>query len=132
MIFLDTDACSLMIRGGSRRLEAKVRAVAPRDVCISAVTRAELLYGLARKPQATRLHEVVTAFLARVRSLAWSNEAASHYAQIRALLEAKGEPIGNMDQMIAAHARSAQVPLVTSNAKHFARIPGLEVLDWAR
>ena len=130
MIFLDTDACSLLIRGGSKRLDSRVRAVAPRDVCISAVTRAELLYGLARKPDATRLAELVHAFLGRVRSLAWSNEAAAHYAHIRAFLESKGESIGNMDQMIAAHARSAAIPLVTGNAKHFKRIPGLEVLDW--
>ncbi len=132
MIFLDTDACSLLIRGGSKRLEGRVRETPPRDVCISAVTRAELLYGLARKPTATQLHEIVRAFLARVRSLAWSNDAASHYAEIRAFLEARGEPIGNMDQMIAAHARSVDVPLITCNARHFGRIPDLVVLDWTR
>ena len=131
MIFLDTDSCSHIIRGGSKRLESRVRAVPPREVCISSVTRAELLYGLARKPEATRLHELVQAFLSRVRSLSWSNEAAAHYAHIRAYLETKGEPIGNMDQMIAAHARSAAIPLVTGNAKHFRRVPGLDVLDWS-
>jgi tRNA(fMet)-specific endonuclease VapC len=131
VILLDTDACSLIVRGGSKRLDAKVRAIPPREVCISAVTRAEMLYGLARKPEATRLAELVQALLSRVRSLAWSNEAAAHYAHIRAYLESKGEPIGNMDQMIAAHARSAALPLVTSNARHFRRVPGLEVLDWA-
>ena len=130
MIFLDTDACSLIIRGGSKRLDARVKTVPPREVCISAVTRAELLYGLARKPEATRLIALVQAFLSRVRSRAWSNEAAAHYAHIRAHLEARGEPIGNMDQMIAAHARSAAIPLVTGNARHFRRIPGLDVLDW--
>ena len=131
MIFLDTDACSLVIRGGSKRLDGRLRAVPPREVCISAVTRAELLYGLARRPEATRLAELVQAFLGRVRSLAWSNDAAAHYAHIRAFLEAKGDRIGNMDQMIAAHARSTAIPLVTGNVKHFKRIPGLEVLDWA-
>jgi tRNA(fMet)-specific endonuclease VapC len=130
VIFLDTDACSLIIRGGSKRLDARVKAIPPREVCISAVTRAELLHGLARKPEATRLIELVQSFLGRVRSLAWSNEAAAHYASIRAHLESRGEPAGNMDQMIAAHARSAAIPLVTGNAKHFRRIPGLELLDW--
>jgi tRNA(fMet)-specific endonuclease VapC len=130
VIFLDTDACSLIIRGGSKRLDARVKAIPPREVCISAVTRAELLHGLARKPEATRLIELVQSFLGRVRSLAWSNEAAAHYASIRAHLESRGEPVGNMDQMIAAHARSAAIPLVTGNAKHFRRIPGLELLDW--
>jgi tRNA(fMet)-specific endonuclease VapC len=105
VILLDTDACSLIVRGGSKRLDAKVRAIPPREVCISAITRAEML--------------------------AWSNEASAHYAHIRAYLESKGEPIGNMDQMIAAHARSAALPLVSSNAKHFRRVPGLEVLDRA-
>jgi tRNA(fMet)-specific endonuclease VapC len=130
LIFLDTDACSLLIRGGSKKLDGRVRAVPPREVCVSAVTRAELLYGLARRPDATRLADLVQAFLGRVRSLAWSNEAAAHYAHIRAFLDSKGEPVGNMDQMIAAHARSAAIPLVTGNAKHFRRIPGLEILDW--
>jgi tRNA(fMet)-specific endonuclease VapC len=131
VIFLDTDCCSLLIRGGSRRLDARVLAIPPREVCISSVTRAELLYGLARKPEAAKLAQLVHAFLGRVRSLAWSNDAAAHYAHIRAQLEARGEPIGNMDQMIAAHARSVATPLVTGNAKHFRRIPGLEVLDWS-
>jgi tRNA(fMet)-specific endonuclease VapC len=130
VIFLDTDSCSLLIRAGSKKLDLRVREVSPREVCISSITRAELLYGLARKPEATRLVELVQAFLGRVRSLAWSNDAAAHYAHIRAHLEARGETIGNMDQMIAAHARSAGVPLVTGNAKHFRRIPGLQVLDW--
>jgi tRNA(fMet)-specific endonuclease VapC len=131
VILLDTDSCSLLIRGGSKRLDARVREVPPREVCVSAITRAELLCGVARKPQATRLAELVQAFLERVRSLAWSDEAAAHYAHIRAHLESRGEPVGNMDQLIAAHARSIAVPLVAGNAKHFRRIPGLQVLDWA-
>ena len=93
-----------------RKLDARVKAIPPREVC-------EMLHGLARKPEATRLAELVQALLSRVRSLGWSNEAAAHYAHIRAHLESKGEPIGNMDLMIAAHARSAALPLVTCNAK---------------
>jgi tRNA(fMet)-specific endonuclease VapC len=131
VIFLDTEACLLLIRGGSKRLDERVRSVPPRDVCISTVTRAELLYGLARKPNASKLAELVNAFLAQVRSVAWSFEATAHYADIRAFLEARGDHVGNMDQMVAAHARSEAVPLVTGNAKRFRRIPGLEVLDWA-
>jgi len=132
MIFLDTDSASSIIRGDSKRLDAMVRSIPPREVCISAITRAELLYGLARKPEAVRLHEAVRAFLARVRSLPWTNEAASHYAIIRTYLEEKGSPIGNMDQLIAAHARSAGVALVTNNAKHFERVPDLKVLNWMK
>ena len=131
MIFLDTDACLLLIRGGSKRLDERVSAVPPRDVCISTVTRAELLYGLARKPGAPKLAELVNAFLQQVRSVAWSFEATAHYADIRAYLESHGGEVGNMDQMVAAHARSEAMPLVAGNAKRFRRIPGLEVLDWA-
>jgi tRNA(fMet)-specific endonuclease VapC len=130
VILLDTNACSGLIRGDSRRLEARVRRLPPREVCISAVTRAELLYGLARRPGATRLHESVSALFARVRSLAWSNDAASHYAEIRASLESAGKPIGPLDQMIAAHARSLGAALVTGNVREFSRVAGLEVLDW--
>ena len=130
MIFLDTDSCALLIRGGSERLDAKVRAVPPREVCISDVTRAELLHELARQPDAANLAELVHAFLARVRSLPWSGDAASHYAEIRAALEARGDSMGLLDQMIAAHARSLGMPLATGDAKRFRRIPDLEVLDW--
>jgi len=132
MILLDTDSFSLYQFGHARLLKSRIREIPPREACISAVTRAELLYGLARRPEAKRLHEVVRAFLARVQSLSWSNEAATHYAEIRAHLERNGEPIGNMDQMIAAHARSLDIPLVTGNAAHFGRIPGVALLDWAR
>ena len=130
MIFLDTESCGLLIRGESRRLDGRVRGVAPRDVCISVVTRAELLYALERDPDAAELAELVHAFLGQVRSVAWSYDATAHYASIRAFLESHDVDLGNMDQMIAAHARSEAAPLVTGNAKHFRRIPGLEVLDW--
>ena len=79
MILLGTDACSRIVRGGSKKLDARVKAIPPREVC-------EMLHGLARKPEATRLAELVQALLSRVRSLGWSNEAASHYAHIRAHL----------------------------------------------
>lgn len=130
MIFLDTASCTLLIRGGSERLDTQVRAVPPREVCISEVTRAELLHELARHPNSANLASLVHAFLARVRSLPWSGDAASHYAEIRAALEARGDALGLLDQMIAAHARSLGMPLATGDAKRFRAIPGLEVLDW--
>ena len=130
MIFLDTDSCALLIRGGSERLDAEVRAIPPREVCISEVTRAELLHELARHPNSANLARLVHAFLARVRSLPWSGDAASHYAEIRAALEARGEAMGLLDQMIAAHARSLGMPLATGDAKRFRAVKGLEVLDW--
>ena len=130
MILLDTNACSFLIRGESRRLESRLKGVAPQEVCISAVTRAELLYGLERNPRATRLRETVSDFLARIRSLYWSNDAASHHAQIRAFLASAGIPIGPMDLLIAAHARSLGTPLVTNNVREFSRVPRLKVLDW--
>jgi tRNA(fMet)-specific endonuclease VapC len=130
VILLDTDSCALLIRGGSERLDTQVRSIPPREVCISEVTRSELLYELARHPHAAKLGELVHAFLARVRSLPWSGEAASHYAEIRVGLESRGESIGLLDQMIAAHARSLGMPLATGDAKRFRRIAGLEVLDW--
>ena len=130
MIFLDTESCALLIRGGSEKLDAQVRAFPPREVCISEVTRAELLAELARDTAATSLAELVHAFLARVRSLPWSGAAATHYAEIRALLETRKDPLGLLDQMIAAHARSLGMPLATGDAKRFRAIAGLEVLDW--
>jgi len=63
--------------------------------------------------------------------LDWSRAAARHYAEIREKLESAGMPIGNMDLMIAAHARSAGAVLVTNNERHFRRVPGLKVENWA-
>jgi tRNA(fMet)-specific endonuclease VapC len=127
---LDTDIASRLIRGVSPRLDRRVRATGPGSLCISVVTRSELLLGVALKPGSHALARVVDEFLSTVPSLPWDDAAASWYARTAAHLQLSGQPIGTMDTLIAAHALARDVVLVTHNTRHFARVPGLKVEDW--
>lgn len=129
---LDTDTASYLIKGKSPTVEGKLAALAPSMVCISVMTRAELQYGLQRLPADHRLHLVVRQFLKIVRILPWDAEAADWYAAIRHQLVGTGQPIGELDMMIAAHALSAGAVLVTNNSRHYARIEAPLILaNWA-
>ena len=119
---LDTDIASYVIKGRSPAVEARLASIPPDRICISAVTRAELLYGLKRLPPEHRLHIVVQQFLKIVRTLPWDLDAAEHYADIRHQLVASGQPIGEMDMMIAAHSLAVGAILVSNNLRHFKRI----------
>ena len=105
--------------------------VAMSEVGISVVTEAELRFGVAKKPQATNLGVAVAEFLLRVEILAWDSEAAKSYAKIRAELERSGEPMGNLDMMIAAHALATQAVLVTHD-RVFHRVKQLKLEDWTK
>jgi len=129
---LDTDMCSYIIKRRSPSLAEKLSALPPASICISVVTRAELLYGLKRLPTLHRLHDLVRRFLRIVRALAWDEEAADRYAEVRHRLAASGRLIGEMDMMIAAHALAANAVLVTNNIRHFERVgPHLVLVNWA-
>jgi tRNA(fMet)-specific endonuclease VapC len=129
---LDTDISSYIIKRRSPAIEQKLAQIPPLDVCISAVTRAELLYGLKRLPRAHRLHLAVKRFLRLVRALPWEVEAADYYADICHQLVSSGQPIGQLDMMIAAHSLSAGAALVTNNTRHYSRIEApLTLVNWA-
>lgn len=128
---LDTDIASYAIRQSSPELLNRLSNLPPSDTCISAVTRAELLYGLAKLVPAHRLHVVVHEFLKIVRVLAWGADAADYYARIKHQLLSEGKPIGELDMMIAAHSIAAGAVLVTNNIRHFGRIElPISVADW--
>ena len=129
---LDTDTASYVIKGRSPAIEAKLALILPSMVCISVMTRAELLYGLKRLPADHRLHLAVRQFLKIVRTLPWDSEAADWYADIRHQLVTSGQPIGELDMMIAAHSLSAGAVLVTNNIRHYERIEAPLILEnWA-
>jgi tRNA(fMet)-specific endonuclease VapC len=130
MYMLDTDIASHLIRGLSPRLDQQVRACRPGSLCISVVTRSELLLGVALKPESHTLARVVAEFLATIPSQPWDNAAATQYARAAAHLQLAGQPIGTMDTLIAAHALALNVVLVTHNVRHFERVPGLKLEDW--
>ena len=101
------------------------------DVCISAVTEAELRFGVARRPEAVKLRIAVEEFLLRVDILLWDSEAARQYAHVRATLEREGRPMGNLDMMIVSHALATQSVLVSSD-RVFRRIRGVRIDDWTK
>ncbi len=126
---LDTDISSYIIKRPSPALENKLAMVPPEQVCVSVITRAELLYGLKRLPPDHQLHVGVRQFLKIVRVLAWDADAADYYANIRHQLTTQGQVIGEMDMMIASHALAINAILVTNNTKHFGRIDAPLVLE---
>ena len=129
---LDTDISSDIIKGRSPKVEAELSALEPSMVCVSAMTRAELLYGLKRLPPEHRLHVGVKRFLKIVRVLSWDAEAHEFYAEIRHHLMTTGQQIGELDMMIAAHSLSAAASLVTNNTSLYARIRSpLIIQNWA-
>ena len=126
---LDTNTVSYIIKGNRPRVRERLLRVAMAEVGISVITEAELLFGLARRPDATNLKTVVEEFLLRVEVLSWDSEAAQQYSKIRATLEGAGEPMGNLDLMIAAQALALDLVLVSSDAV-FRRVRGLKIEDW--
>jgi tRNA(fMet)-specific endonuclease VapC len=128
---LDTNTASYVIKGNFPRVRERLLKVPMAEVGISAVTEAELRFGVARKPEALRLKTAVAEFLLRVEVLPWDSAAAEHYAEVRAVLERTGKPMGNLDIMIAAHALAAQAVLVTHDHV-FHRIKRLKIEDWTK
>jgi len=129
---LDTDMASYVIKGRSPEVAARLAEIPPSMVCVSVMTRAELMYGLKRLPEGHRLQLGVRQFLRLIRVLAWDSDAADYYAEIRHQLVASGQPIGELDMMIAAHSLSVGAVLVTNNTRHYARIAApLTVVNWA-
>jgi tRNA(fMet)-specific endonuclease VapC len=128
---LDTNMASYVIKGNFPRVRERLVRVPMADVGISVVTEAELRFGVARKTEASRLGAAVEEFLLRVEILPWNSEAAQSYAAIRASLERAGEPMGNLDMMIAAQALAAQVVLVTHDHV-FRRVKQLRLEDWTK
>lgn len=111
--------------------EQRLRREDVAAVCISAITRAELRYGVARLlPAAIRLAREVDRLLLGITTLPWAAAAADAYGTVRATLEHSGTPIGTLDTPIAAHALITNLTLVTHNTGEFSRVPGLRVQDW--
>jgi tRNA(fMet)-specific endonuclease VapC len=126
---LDTNTVSFAIRGIGQ-VGDRLLATAPSDVAISAVTEAELWYGV-QKRGAPRLRRAVEAILSEMVVLPVTSEVARAYGELRVWLEKRGRPIGLADTFIAAHARSQSLKLVTNNTRHFHRVPDLQVEDWS-
>jgi len=128
---LDTCICSYILKKRPLSVKARFEELAPDALGISAVTLAELYYGAARHPKGDAIRKEIDDFAARLPVVAWDETAADHYGTIRTTLEKKGAPIGAMDMLIAAHARSIEAVLVTTDLRRFTKVPGLKVEDWS-
>ena len=126
---LDTDISSYIIKRRPVTLLERFEKHAE-TLSVSVMTAAELRFG-AEKAGRPKLVELVEAYLDRLAILDWTNDVSGHYARIRSELERSGKPIGNMDLLIAAHAVSQHMTLVTNNLKHFSNVSGLKVEVWS-
>jgi tRNA(fMet)-specific endonuclease VapC len=126
---LDTSICIFVMKGLGAALGLRFNAEAER-LCLSSVTLAELAYGVEKSAAQTRNRHALEAFVARLAILDFGPAAAEHYGTLRADLERRGRIIGPYDMMIAAHAKSLGLVVVTNNRREFDRVPGLVVEDW--
>ena len=130
LYMLDTNTVSHLIRQHPA-VARRVVAAPMESLCISAITGGELMFGLAKRPDARRLHLAVREFLRRVDPLPWDGAAAERYGAVRAALETKGKTLAPLDLQIAAHALSLGVILVT-NDRAFKQVAGLHIEDWTK
>ena len=100
------------------------------QMCISSVTLMELIYGAEASQAVERNLRVIEGFAARLDVLSYDDAAAAHTGQLRAELKKIGRPIGPYDEMIAGHARSRGLVVVTNNLRHFQAVPGIRVENW--
>jgi tRNA(fMet)-specific endonuclease VapC len=109
-----------------------LRNVPMTTVCISAITEAELLLGVAKKPEAKHLPLAVKEFLLRVETLPWDSDAAQVYAQLRTTCENEGKPLGTMDMLIAAHSIAVGAVLITNDQAFYPVEHHLTLQDWTK
>ncbi|SRR6266481_6575444 len=128
---LDTDTCSYIMKRSNQTVLKRLQKVPVHDVCISVITKSELLFGVELSPRRQQDEAAVTAFLRYVEVLDLPDAAALHYAKIRAELKSRGAMIGANDLFIAAHARALGLTLVTNNEREFGRVHKLAIENWA-
>ncbi len=126
---LDTDICITVLRERPDNLRLRFNAEAE-TLCISTITLTELLHGAAKSAKPVDNRRQVEQFAARLDVLAFDIEAADHSADIRVSLEKRGKPIGAYDLLIAGHARSRGLVVVTGNIREFKRVAGLRSENW--
>ena len=127
---LDTNTCIYIINERPPRVLARFAKHSVGDIGISCITAAELAFGVS-KSRSARNRAALEGFLLPLELVAFGPDAALAYGAIRADLEQHGKPIGPLDTLIAAHAFSLNLTLVTNNAREFSRVQGLQIENWA-
>lgn len=129
---LDTNICIYTIKHKPPEVIKAFLCHEPDDMCISSITYGELMHGVEKSQAVERNRAAITLFLSAISILPFDSDAAEKYEAVRADLERKGTPIGPMDMLIAGHARSRGLILVTNNTREFFRVNELEVEDWTK
>lgn len=129
---LDTNICIYAIKHKPELVLKNLQKHDPKDICISSVTYAELIYGVEKSTAIEKNRIALALLLANIEIVDFNSLAAESYGNIRADLEKQGIPISPLDTMIAAHAKSLEYTLVTNNTKEFSRVKGLKLENWAQ
>jgi tRNA(fMet)-specific endonuclease VapC len=127
---LDTNACVDYLTGRYPNVVSRIQGSLPEDLCVSSVVVAELRYGADHSARRRANHARIDVLIAEIEPLPFDVEAAASYGRVRSRLEASGTPIGPDDMLIAAHALSRGLTVVTDNLSEFRRVTGLKVVSW--
>jgi tRNA(fMet)-specific endonuclease VapC len=127
---LDTDICIYIIKKKPVEVLQKFREYPVGDIGLSSITLAELKYGVQKSKQSSQNARALEKFLIPLSISEFDYKAANAYGKVRSELEAQGTPIGPLDTLIAAHALSLNLTLITNNMREFSRVSGLKVTNW--
>lgn len=127
---LDTDICIYLIKRHPPAVFKKLHQCDAGDIGVSVITVAELRFGADKSQRPKQNHTGLDLFFAPLEIVPFDDRAAMEYGKIRAQLESAGQPIGPLDLLIAAHAKSMDVTLITNNSDEFKRVRGLKVGNW--
>jgi tRNA(fMet)-specific endonuclease VapC len=130
-LMLDTNICIYLIKEHPAPVLDRFAAHPVGDIGVSVITLAELEYGVAKSSRPARNRAALDQFVSPLEVASFDRPAATAYGRLRALLDKRGQPIGSMDLLLAAHAISLDVRLITHNVKEFGKVPGLRIEDWA-
>ncbi|MCH5201422.1 MAG: type II toxin-antitoxin system VapC family toxin [Oscillospiraceae bacterium] len=128
---LDTNICIYAIKNKPEQVQKRLLSNLKKGLCISVITLAELEFGIEKSSRPEQAASALMQFLSVIEVLPFTNQAAVEYGKICAYLQKKGTPIGTMDMLIAAHAKSENAVIVTNNVKEFERVPDLKIENWA-
>ena len=127
---LDTNICIYLIKKRPAKVFEKFQQCQIGQICISAITLSELELGVSNSAQPQKNQMALYQFLIPIDILDYPCGAAQYYGELRSHLKQRGSPIGANDLLIAAHALSLNIPIVTNNTKEFNRVPNLQIENW--
>ena len=127
---LDTNICIFIIKQKPENVLKRFLQLEVGDICISSITYAELVHGVEKSQAREKTRLALTIFLSEIQIMPFDDLAAQVYGKVKTDLQKKGTMIGPFDTLIAAHAKSLDLVLITNNTREFARVEGLELEDW--